>query len=395
MKNFAVICEYNPFHFGHEYQISELKKSGGSITAVMSGDFCQRGEAAIIDKYARARAAVEGGADLVLELPFPYSAAGAEKFAFGATDIISRLGFIDEISFGSECGYAELIEKTARNINSSDFERALCENMKANSQKPYGETYFETYRSLFGNDGVFSGSNNILGVAYAAEIIRRNLPLSFSTIKRVGQAYGGSGEGFASATSVREEIIKNGMDSAIDMLPEYSYKILNVEYEKGTIVLPEYFFSVFASFLRMKKAHEIADFAENDRSLAARLIKAGGEARSMTELYALAGTKKYSPSRVRRALLFSFFGVTRDMLCEPPAYTVLLAANERGRALLSSARKKSNIPIITKPADNARYGEKAEKAFEFASRAASVRILAQKSPGASGDLMRKTPFMYK
>ncbi len=395
MKNFAVICEYNPFHFGHEYHISELKKQGGSVVCVMSGDFCQRGEAAVQGKYERARAALSGGADLVLELPFPYSAAGAEKFAFGAVNIISRLGFPLELSFGSECGDAEAILKTAKNTLSKEFEAALSKSLELNSEKPFAGVYFETYRELFGEDGVFEGSNNILGVAYASQILERNIPVALSTIKREGQNFNGEGEGFASATYIREKLFEREAADLENLMPEYSYEILKAQVEEGRIVSPEKLFPIFASFLRTHTAKEIARFAENDISLASRLIKAGNDAGNMKELYSLAATKKYSPSRVRRALLFSYFGVTREMLCAPPAYTTLLAANARGCELLSVARKNADIPIITKPADYEKYGDEVKDAFEFAQKAAAVRLLAQEKAGSAAELMRKTPYIEK
>lgn len=395
MKNFAVICEYNPFHFGHEYHLSTLKKQGGSVVAVMSGDFCQRGEAALSDKYLRARAALAGGADLVLELPFPYSAAGAEGFAFGAVDIISRLGFPAELSFGSECGDAELIFKTAKNTLSAEFRAALSDNLAACADKPFASVYFDTYRELFGEDGVFTGSNNILGVAYASQIAERELSIPISTLKREGQSFDGGGTGFASATYIREKLIEGELDALESIMPEYSYELLRAELEKGGCCFPERMFPVFASFLRTHTAKDIAHFAENDVSLAARLIKAGNEATCMRELYELAVTKKYSPSRVRRALLFSYFGVTREMLSAPPAYTTLLAANARGCELLSQARKKADIPIITKPADYEKYGEKVKDAFEFAKRAAGVRLLAQEKTQSPAELLRKTPYIKK
>lgn len=394
MKNYAVICEYNPFHFGHEYQIAKIKEQGGTVTAIMSGDFCQRGEAAMADKYARAKMALAGGADLVLELPFPYSAAGAEKFAFGGVNIISRLGFADVISFGSECGDASLIKKTAQNTLSKEFASALSASLAENKEKPYGTVYFEAYNALFGGEGVFGGSNNILGVAYASEVIKNNLPLELTTVKRTGQAYNGGGAGFASATSIRESA-ERGLDAARGMLPEYSFDILKGEEEKGALCRAEGFFPVFASFLRTHEAREIANFAENDASLAARLIKAGENAHSLAELYSLAATKKYSPAHVRRALLFAYLGVTDEMLCAPPAYTVLLAANARGRELLGRARKSADIPIITKPADFEKYGDDVKNAFLLARKAASVRALAQEKPASVGDIMRKCPYVER
>lgn len=394
MKNYAVICEYNPFHFGHEYQISKIKEQGGTVTAVMSGDFCQRGEAAMADKYARAKMAIAGGADLVLELPFPYSAAGAEKFAFGGVNVISRLGFADALSFGSECGDAEKIKATAKNALSEEFNEALSRALRENKEKPYGTVYFETYNSLFGGDGVFAGSNNILGVAYASEVIKNGLSLELATVKRTGEEYNGGGTGFASATSIRESAEK-GIDTVRGMMPEYSFDILKEEAAKGALCKSEGFFQIFASFLRTHTAEELAPFAENDASLAARLIKAGENAHSLRELYALAATKKYSPAHVRRALLFAYFGVTDEMLSAPPAYTVLLAANARGRELLGKARKSADIPIITKPADFEKYGEDVKNAFLLARRAAVVRALAMEKAASVGDIMRKGPYVER
>jgi hypothetical protein len=115
----------------------------------------------------------------------------------------------------------------------------------------------------------------------------------------------------------------------------------------------------------------------------------------MRELYALAVTKKYSPAHVRRALLLAYFGVTDEMLSAPPAYTVLLAANARGRELLGRARKSADIPIITKPADFEKYGAETARAFELAKKAASVRALALDAPANVGDIMRKTPYVVK
>lgn len=395
MKNYAVICEYNPFHYGHKYQIEQIKAQGGTVTAVMSGDYCQRGEAAIADKYARAQMALAGGADLVLELPFPYSAAGAEKFAFGGVDIISRIGFVDTLSFGSECGDAELIKNTAKNSLSYKFQCELAENLKMNREKPYGTVYFETYNSLFGGDGIFKGSNNILGVAYASEIIKNGFPLEISTVKRAGEEYNGGGTGFASASTVRASISAGELSAVKELLPESSYNILKEEAEKGKLCEAEKFFPLFAAFLRMHSASDMKDFAENDASLASRLVNAGAEARYLEELYSLACTKKYSYAHVRRALLFSYFGVTDEMLAAKPAYTVLLAANKTGCELLRAARKISDIPIITKPADYEKFGLEVKSAFELAQKAASVRALATKNAGNVGEIMKKSPFIVK
>ncbi|MGN1095003.1 MAG: nucleotidyltransferase family protein, partial [Eubacteriales bacterium] len=319
--------------------------------------------------------------------------AGAEKFAFGGTDIVNRLGFIDELSFGSECGNRDIIEKTARGILSDEFQAALCENAKKDAGKPYGALYFDTYRSLFGDDGIFDGSNNILGVCYVAEIIKRKMDLSFSTLKRVGEAYNGGGEGYSSASTIREKLFSEGADAVREMLPSYSFDILENEYKNGKIAVSERLFAVFSSFLLSHSPEELARYAENDISLASRLIKAGNAAHSLKELFSLATTKKYSPSRIRRALLFSYFGITADMLSSPPSYTLLLAANEKGRELLAYSRKHSGISVITKPADYIFFGDDVKAAFELSKKAASLRSLSLENAESPADIMRKTPYI--
>ena len=151
MKISAVICEYNPFHPGHAYHISEVKKNSDAVIAVMSGSFTQRGIPAVISKYERAREAIAGGADLVLELPFPYCAASAEYFARAGVDIAERAGVVSELSFGSESGDAEALMKIAENMNSIAFDRALAEASAEGKGTHYGRLFFSVYRSLFGD----------------------------------------------------------------------------------------------------------------------------------------------------------------------------------------------------------------------------------------------------
>lgn len=143
MKISAVICEYNPFHPGHAYHISEVKKNSDAVIAVMSGSFTQRGIPAVISKYERAREAIAGGADLVLELPFPYCAASAEYFARAGVDIAERAGVVLELSFGSESGDAEALMKIAENMNSIAFDRALAEASAEGKGTHYGRLFFQ------------------------------------------------------------------------------------------------------------------------------------------------------------------------------------------------------------------------------------------------------------
>ena len=393
MKNYAVICEYNPFHKGHEYLISSVKKEGDTVTAIMSGDFTERGECAVISKYERARAAVMGGADLVLELPFPYSVSGSEKFAFGGIDIISRLGFIDEIVFGSECADKEKIRTAAENILSENFSASLSLSVKENAGKPYGAVYFDTYRKLYGEDFAFDGSNDILAVAYVSELIKRKSEIGFSCVRREGESFNGAGNGISSASTIRRALA-DGDEKLPFMLPDYSYKILAEQKDRGNISDAERLFPVFSAFLTSKTAEELSSFAENDMTLSQRLINAARSAHSMEELYSLTATKKYSMSRIRRALVFSFFGVMPYMLSQRRAYTLLLAANKKGRELLASARKKSSIPIITKPADYIKENDEVKRAFSLSRRVSALWGLSLENTESTSDIMKKSPYIF-
>lgn len=393
MKNYAVICEYNPFHKGHEYLISSVKKEGDTVTAIMSGDFTERGECAVISKYERARAAVTGGADLVLELPFPYSVSGSEKFAFGGIDIISRLGFIDEIAFGSECADKEKIRTAAENILSAVFLNSLSDAVKENAGKPYGAIYFDTYRKIYGEDFAFNGSNDILAVAYVSELIKRKSDIDFSCVRREGESFNGAGNGMSSASTIRRALA-DGDEKLPFMLPDYSYKILAEQKDRGAVSDAERLFAVFSTFLTSKTAEELSVFAENDMTLSQRFINAARSAHSMDELYSLTATKKYSMSRIRRAIVFSFFGVMPYMLSQRPAYTLLLAANKKGRELLASARKKSSIPIITKPADYIKENDEVKRAFYLSRRVSALWGLSLENTESTSDIMKKSPYIF-
>lgn len=387
MKITAVICEYNPFHFGHEYHISEIKKNSDAVIAVMSGSFTQRGEPAVISKYLRARAAICSGADLVLELPFPFSAASAEYFARGGIDIAEKCGVVSEISFGSESGDINALRRAAENTYSPEFLRELEKAAKASGGKHFGRMYFSVYRSLYGENDIFDGSNNILAVAYLRELIRRKSAVSAHTVKRTGTAYNDkSGDGFLSATAIREKIFAGEMPS----LPAESENLLCDCIRNGEIARYENLFRPFAAFLRTANAADIAKFHEMNDEIASRLICAAQRSADMASLTEAAKTKAYSASRIKRALLFSFLGI-KETDFSPAEYTYLLAANEKGRAILSDINKNGKLFVLTKPADykESAFAEKYEKSL----RAEALWTLALDKPAPADILLKSKPYI--
>lgn len=395
MKISAVICEYNPFHLGHAYHISEIKKNSDAVIAVMSGSFTQRGIPAVISKYERARVAIAGGADLVLELPFPYCAASAEYFARAGVDIAERAGVdiaeragvVSELSFGSESGDMDALMKIAGNMNSAAFESALAEASAEAKGTHYGRMYFSVYRSLFGDATELDGSNNILGIAYLRELLRRKSGIAPHTVRREGLAYNDTaGDGFISASAARSMIYsgkippltKSGEDTLRDCMAS------------GKIARADNLFLPFAAFLRMAKAEEICRFSEMNSELASRLISAARTSCDMASLIAAARTKSYSEARINRAMLFALLGIT-DADFGEVGYTSLLAANETGRRIVSEINKNGNLFILTKPADYRQSPFAVQ--YEKGLRAEALWTLALDKPAPADLLIKSKPYI--
>lgn len=382
MKISAVICEFSPFHFGHEYLISKIKEQSDAVICVMSGTFTERGELGIMSKYDRAEAAILGGADLVLELPFPFSACGAERFAMGGVDVINALGCVDELAFGSERGDAAAIMTAARRVLSPEFSSALEAKMGQSRGTSFGDVYFGTYRSLYGDDGLFLGSNDILAVAYARRLIELGADIDMRAIVRRGQKFDGSGDGFLSASEIRRRQLSGG-DTSGD-LPKYSYDILKREADRGAIFSTELLFAPLAAIYRTGGGHAAA-YEMNDE-IYNRITSAFACATSLFGAVELAATKQFSPSKIRRAMMFGALGVMEDDV-KRVEYTTLLAANSRGRDILSSIRKSAKIDIVTKPAS---YGG---HAYNISCRADALAMLAAERALPSGENMKRSPII--
>ena len=390
MKLTSVICEYNPFHMGHAYQLSEMKKHG-AVVAVMSGSFTQRGTPAVLSKYERAKTAVLCGADLVLELPFPFSSARADLFGAAGVKILSSLGCVDEICFGSETGTIEpLIEAEAR-LSSSAFQNALEKILSENRNISHRSAMTAAYRSLYGADSALTGSNDILALSYLAALREQKSTIKPTTVKRIGETYNGEGEGFSSATSIREMLKHHDLEAVKRAVPQTCAEILIKSAENGEICDEERLFSLFALLARTRE-DLLLSIPDIPSELAFRMIKSAKTAKNTEEFLSLAETKLYSRSRIRRGMLYAAVGVKKEDF-DKVLYTTVLAANQTGREILSHIRKTAQIPIITKPADAANFGEAVSRAFALSARADSVWELLLPVPHSGERMMREHPRM--
>ncbi|MCI8387526.1 MAG: nucleotidyltransferase family protein [Clostridiales bacterium] len=382
MKIIAIICEYNPFHNGHKYQLDELRRRFGadsSIIAIMSGSFVQRGDAALLDKYARAEMAVRCGCDLVLELPAPWSMSSAEFFARGGVEIAAALGIVDVLAFGSENGDLTALCEVAARLDSDEFAVAFEKAKRRSPDRQVGVLRGEVCRTLFGDENiasdVFGGSNDLLAIEYIRAIKRVNSRVSVHNdelplkqvepyaIKRIGNTYnsdklsiGNNSDNpqYASATAIRRLIFSENTDNVINSIsahiPAPAVDIMKRELEAGRLHRLANLDIVVTAFLRldwrrMSGKMEVSGGIEN------RLHSAALRECTVNGIVEAACERRYSRSRLRRALIGSMLGFTMRECEEIPRFASLLAANARGRELLAALRKTASIAILSKPSD--------------------------------------------
>jgi predicted nucleotidyltransferase len=391
MKICAVICEYNPFHFGHAYQLSEMKKRG-AVIAVMSGNFTQRGSAAVLSKYERAEIAIRCGADLVLELPFPYSSAPAEIFGGAGVRIADSLGCVDELCFGSETGDISVLRTLSDRLSEKSFKEALSAYLEKNPTQSYRMAVGRVYRDVYGEVFPSDGSNDILSLSYLSALRALRSAIIPVAITRKGENYNGGGEGFASATTIRSLMRSEDWEGVCRSAPKETAEKLLSASRCGNLADSEKLFPMFAALTRTRNEDICNGLYDIPRDLAARLWKYGRETANMDEFLSFAVSKNDSPSRVRRAVLSILMNVKRSDVGEVP-YTSVLAANAVGREILSKLRKTSSIPIVTKPADAKRFGDNIARAAALSANADAVWELLCDTPRVGNAMMREKPRM--
>ena len=391
MKICAVICEYNPFHCGHAYQISEMKKRG-AVIAVMSGSFTQRGDAAVLSKYERAEIAVRRGADLVLELPFPYSSTSAEIFGGSGVRIAHLLGCVDELCFGSETGDLSSLLLLSKRLQAEAFREALSAYLERNHAQSYRVAIAKAYRDFYGEEFPSDGSNDILSLSYLSALRALHSEIVPVAITRKGENYNGGGEGFASATTIRSLMKSKDWDAVFRSAPTETAQKLMIASKEGSLADSDSLFPLFAAVIRTRGQESLFGLYDIPHDLAARLWKYGREARNMEEFLALAVSKNDSPSRIRRAMLTVLMDVKKSDVGEVP-YTTVLAANETGREILSKLRKTASIPLITKPADAKRFGADIACAAALSANADAIWELLCDTPRAGNAMMKEKPRM--
>ena len=385
MSNFGIVCEFNPFHNGHKRIINEARTLGAdNVVCAMSGNAVQRGELAIADKYTRAKAAVLCGADLVLELPYPFSAASAEYFARCGVRILSD--FCDNIIFGSECGDISVLTEAAEIVCSDDFKKEYRARLDS------GEGAASAYFSILGEHGFGElSSNDLLGIEYIKAANELGLDIQFYTVKRNGDAYRESrlGENENTSASAIRAAWRGGNLNTEAYMPPEAYEVFLEAARNGELSSYDEISKAVLMFFRASNGEDFRGIASTDGGIANRICSAAREATGIDELYEKIRTKRYTDAKLRRAVLFCLTGVSEEMLNGTVGYTTLLAANSRGRALLSLARRGNTLRIVTKSASAPRDSAQ----FAAEERLSDIFTLSQKKPLDAGVAFRKNAFI--
>lgn len=351
MKTTGIIAEYNPFHNGHKYQIDTLRESGSDyVIAVMSGDFTQRGEPAIVDKYARARMALLGGADLVIELPVVYATADAKRFADGGVSLLSNLGVVDELAFGVEEGSEELVLKLSEFLSDPPalYEETLDSYLRKGYSYPLAR---EKALELFFDPSELNnldGPNTILAIEYCRAIHNNGRRMTPKAVTRKGADYSATEldvDGMSSASALRL-LLREAFDEELMLkhMPGSSVvtlKISRLMYQED-----------FSSFLHYKLLNEdsFMDYLDVTRAFSNRLVSNIKDYTDFDSFIEVMKTKNITHTSVNRLLTH----IMLDICGTPPVvvpYARVLGFRESARPLLTEIKRDSRIPMITKLAD--------------------------------------------
>ncbi len=347
--NTAIIAEYNPFHKGHLYHINKTRKAGSdNIIAIISGNFVQRGEPAIIDKHQRAKAALLNGVDMVIELPVEYATSSADVFAFGGCDIIKKSNIIDSISFGCEQGFTEDFINIAKLLKNETekFKEILKSELCKGVSYPAARTA-AIGKCLNINTEFLNNPNNILALEYLKNIQGTNIkPIA---IKRHISDYNGvelTGE-ISSASAIRKSIIE-GNNEAFNSIPDNTqYMFENIKH------IPDIddYSSIFHYILRTQK-NNLSQYADITEGLDNRIL-AFANNQKISQLIEQVKTKRYTYSKIKRAILHIILGITKkDQDMTGVKYIRVLGVRKDKINILSELCSKSSVPVITKVIEN-------------------------------------------
>lgn len=356
----GIIGEYNPFHNGHLYHIAKSKEETGAnyVICVISGNFVQRGNTSIINKWAKAKMALANGADLVIELPTIYSISSAENFAEGAIKILNSLKIVDTLSFGMETKDISILNNIANVLYAEpkEYVTILAHELQKGNSFPKAR---ENALMMYLNDikkyaNVLSGSNNILGIEYLKALKKTKSDIMPVGIKREKVLYNDEYmvDEFASATAIRKMLMTRQFDDIRKTMPRSSYQILGQELKDGHYVIDLSKFEKEIMYaLRKMTIEQIKNLPDVTEGLEVSIKNAAESCNRLDDLINIIKSKRFTQTRIQRILLYALLGIDKkkmDVARKISPYVRVLGLNKRGKQLLSEiVRNNPKINIVT------------------------------------------------
>lgn len=343
----GIIAEYNPFHNGHLYQIEEAKRQTGAeyVVAIMSGNFTQRGNTSLINKWTKAQMAIENGVDIVLELPTIYSISSAENFAQGAIKVLDSLKIVDTLCFGTETEDFAALNNIANVLYNEPKEYSAILNHELGKGISFPKAR-ENALMMYLNDikryaNILSGSNNILGIEYLKALKKLKSDMKPFSVQRKKVYYNDERiiDEFASSTAIRKLVAMEQYDDLRKVMPRNSYMLLKEEIRKGSYVLDLIKYEKEIIYqLRKMTVEEIAQLPDVSEGLENLIKNAANSCNSLMELVNIIKSKRYTQTRIQRILLYILLGITKkDMENSKKVvpYARVLGFNAKGKEMLS------------------------------------------------------------
>ena len=357
MKIVGLIAEYNPFHNGHQYHIEKAREITGAdaVIVVMSGDFVQRGTPAIMPKHLRTETALKGGASVVIELPVCYATGSAEHFAYGAVSILEKLGCVDAICFGSECGNIEVLQDLAKIIHDEpkQYKESLSLYLRQGDSFPLArQKAMKNFLKSNVADSILGEPNNILGIEYLKALYRLDSKMKPYTIQRIGSHYHDDylQKTYSSASAIRKAIgqsVESDEYEWIKHMPDTCTLSMKEAYGHRYPIYANDFSLLLKFKLLRENKESLMKYADVSEELANRILNKLNEFISYGQFCELLKTKEVTYTRISRALLHILLDIKNEDLNEIE-YARVLGFRIADSEVLSQIKKQASIPLVTK-----------------------------------------------
>ncbi len=383
MQVIGIIAEYNPFHSGHRHQIQEIRRHHGkdcAIVCAMSGNWVQRGDAALLDKWQRSALALGGGADLILELPTPWALSSAEGFARGGVGILAATGIVEQLSFGCESRDVDALKAAASCLDTEAFSVALKQSLEKGLSFPVARQ--QAVEVLIGSQAAacMKTPNNNLGIEYIRALKHHNSSISLFPIPRLGSGHHSleADREHASASFLRQQLLA-GIPST-QLAPFLDPQDAHLFAPASFTALHFAQRAVFARLRTMKESDFLA-LPDCTEGLHHRLYQAALTWEDLDTLYQTVKSRRYTHSRIRRLVLAAFLELQETHRSGPLPYLRVLGMNKRGQTLLRQMKQRATLPILTKAAHIHALGAREQELFALEARCTDLYALCRRGFG--------------